>query len=341
MAVGIIIYHIFKEKYRHIVFMMICWFFLMLWGILAVLTYLFLDLDLSRFRHYTFIPIAFSMSLLLDSLTKESYDPLKLIFITTFSTALFIFSLNPNLTNFFFFPNGEITLAATGPYRISISILTGFTGFLYFLYMLRIHLNAPKNLKFYSLLNLVGGILVGIGGPLVVLTGLNLIIPGIEAFFTAGGALFCSISFVNRPKLAYILPFRAVKLVVIEINRGITLFSHSWIEEEEIIENIQLTAMISSVSRFIEEVLQKGGVKELNLEQATLIMHQYDNSPIYSIIITNKSNKSLRNALTRFSKSFFKEYSKYLPSSLDTEKYKTASKLVREHFPFVPEYNVQ
>ncbi len=338
IAVGITIYHIFKEKYRHIIFMMICWFFLMLWEISATLANLFLDLNFSKLSTYFFIPIAFSMCLLLDSITKETFDPLKLIFSTIFSTSLIIYSFNPNLINYFFFPNGEISLVVTGLYRFSISVLVGFTGFLFFLYMTRIHLNAPANLKFYSSLNLVGGFLVGIGSPLVVITELNLIIIGIEDYFSAAGALFCSISFVKQPKLAYIMPFRAVKLVVIEINRGITLFSYNWIEEEEIIDNVQLTAMISSVCRFVEEVLQKGGVRELYLEKATLIMHKYDRSPISSIIITNKSNKTLRNALSSFSTSFYREYSKYLSATIDIEQYKTASKLVKKHFPFVPEY---
>ncbi len=338
MALGITIYNILKERYRHIFFMMMVWLSLTIWGIFSSMTIVYLDLDFSRFRHYFFIPLAFSMSLLLDSLTRESYDPLKLTFVAIFSTALFIYSLDPNMTNYFFFPNGEVTLAATGSYRIAISILTGFTGILYFAYMLRIYLKSPKNLKLYASMILLGGITLGIGGPLVGITGINVIIPGIETFFTAGGALFVSISFVKQPKLAYVLPFKAVKLVVIEIKRGITLFSYNWIEKEETVEDIQFTAMISSVSKFIEEIVQKGGVRELYLEKATLILDTHSDSPVSAVILTNKSNKTLKNALSRFSRDFFQDYSKYFSASIDTEQYKNAYKLVKEHFPFVPEY---
>jgi len=97
--------------------------------------------------------------------------------------------------------------------------------------------------------------------------------------------------------------------------------------------------MLSGLSHFAKEALGKGNIREIHLDDAILIIQRSLQFPVACVLFANKSSPSLRAALNFFADQFFDDYSNYfLEEVQDLEVYESASNLVTEFFPFVPEY---
>ncbi len=333
-------YYYFKEKNRSLLFMTLSWFCLTIWILVETLSYLYLDKSLFRAHNFFLIPLGFFIALLADSIDKESIEPTKIALFTALSASVFIFSLDPDLVIPDSFPNGDSTLALAGELRIAVSTLAFLTGCTIAYYMAKIHLNAPKNLRFYSGLNLVGAIMTGILSSILVAVGISMIIPGSALAIISCGALLMSIAFVAQPKLAFVLPFKATSLTVIEANSGIPLFTHSWSKKEDLIDESVFSGMLSGITSFVDIALGKGNIREIHLDQAILILERHEKSPVAYVLVATKSSPSLRNALNSFAEKFSKKFLHDLSTDVvDTEEYEAASELVLSCFPFVPEYD--
>ena len=182
--------------------------------------------------------------------------------------------------------------------------------------MLKVHRKAPQKLKFYSRLNFAGALITGIIAPLFAAL-LDDILPAWNLPLVGTGALLISIAFVYQPQLAYILPFRALRLAVIETESGIPFYTYTWSKTEGIIDETLFSGMMYAVSQILEESIQKGNIREINLEEAILILQRSKDYPAVCVLITNKSSKALRHALNSFAEKFFNEYSQYIKEPID------------------------
>ena len=88
----------------------------------------------------------------------------------------------------------------------------------------------------------------------------------------------------------------------------------------------------------MKEVLDKGAVREIQLDQASLFIIHNSSYPFASILITSKFSKSLRIGLQQFNKLFMEKFSKSLETANYTSQFKGASEIIHEVFEFVPEY---
>ncbi|MHA2250020.1 MAG: hypothetical protein ACXAD7_06645, partial [Candidatus Kariarchaeaceae archaeon] len=221
-----------RERNRSLRYLMMAWFGLMLWVIGEVLTYLLLSKLLFIIHIYFFVACAFFVTLLMDSISKERVGSVKIAVMTAVSTLVVFTSFDSGAVKRDTFSGGEDTLAMAGDFRTTTTILSLLMGFIYAYYMAKVYFNAPEQLKFYGMLNLLGGILLGVLPVLFVALELTLTIPGIHLVAISLGALLSSIAFAKEPKLSYILPFKAINITIIQINSGIPVYTHSWSKQE-------------------------------------------------------------------------------------------------------------
>ena len=327
-----------KGKHRHNLFMMLTWLIVMIMNILVIISNLILSPTLYLYSMFLWILSAIFMSLLFDSVSRESIDPKKLIIISIFATAIVFISFDPNAVVYNYFPNGEIGLLMGGNFRIINSILFLFIIGMYAFYTLKIHWKAPKNLKLYSYINLFGALAV-VGSVIIVLIGLNKIIPGIDFLIVAIAGLFTAIAFVKEPRLAYILPFKVMRLTVIDTKSGISIFNHNWKAGETLVDESLFSGMLQGISAILNEAVGKGNVRGILLDQALLIIKRNEEYPIACVLIATKSTKSLRQALNSFSDKFITQFSQFFSDTSMVSNFESASDLIEECFPFVPEYD--
>ncbi|MFX0092786.1 MAG: hypothetical protein ACFFBD_13580, partial [Candidatus Hodarchaeota archaeon] len=258
------------------------------------------------------------------------------------SGAAFLTSFDSNAVKIVYFLNGEKGLSWSGNYEIMGSMLAlSFLIFLFFNY-LQIHRKAPPQLKQHSRLLLVSGVLLILspitsGFPLNA-DGITLhnIIPGIFSFVVAVGMLLMSIVLISQPKLAFVLPFKALRLTVIHEEEGIALYSHTWSIGEDMIENGLYSGMLQGISMIIKESIKRGHIRQIQMDDAILILYRRIEKPIFCAIAATNFSPSLQNALELFTDKFIEEFSSEFSSPHDISKFDDASRLIEDYFSFVP-----
>lgn len=204
----------------------------------------------------------------------------------------------------------------------------------------KIYHGSPQNLKKHSFIFLVACSIIGFGIPVIELISLENLVPGFDAVVFAIAAVLFTIVFVKKPQLAYILPFKVLRLTIIDTVSGIPLFTHDWGRVGEIIDESLFSGMFQGISSFLNEALQKGNVREIVLDEATLILNRSLEFNAACILVTTKATPSLRAALRNFAEDFFTRFSPYLKASqLNVTPFSQASELVATHFAFVPVYD--
>ncbi len=331
-------FHYCKEKYRHALFITICWVNISICYIFQSFAELFLSKTLWFICCLCYIPLGFFIVLLLDSLTKSTIDPIKIAIISAESVWLYISSLNPNSIIIIQFTNGQYGMAANGEFLIAQSILYMTLGIFCVLYGARIYLSAPPTLSRDSRRFLLGIISFGIFPVVTVLFNFNVFFPSGDAVFIGVGALICTIALIKQPKFAYILPFKAYSLTILTADGGVPIFTYSWKNlsgHDEVI----LSGFISAISKGIDELIQKGHIRELILDKGIMILEYNGDTPIVFALIANESSTSLKEGLRCFKHKFNLTYAKYLDTpALNQNKIVGVETLVKECFPFVPEY---
>jgi hypothetical protein len=319
--------------------MTIGWLGIIIWCIFSILSQLFLSKLFFTLRIITIIPTTFSVMILFDSFSRESVDSKKILLTTAISVLVLSNLIDQTQIYFGTFSTGENGTFIRGTLQTNYSMLTLLIGGAFAYYNLRIHFNSPRNLKFYSWISLLGAAQIAVFVPLVVVLGLERVIPGLNMLVVATGAATFTLGFVKEPKLAFILPFKALRLTIID-RSGLPYFSHTW-SQSEIEERINpelFSGMLQAVSTFANESLKKGNIQEIKLARAILILHYSKDYPVMSVLFSTKSSQSLRYALESFTEKFVNEFSQYFDPPVNTKDFVTASDIVLDCFAFVPDY---
>ena len=150
--------------------------------------------------------------------------------------------------------------------------------------------------------------------------------------------LIMLIPLVKHPELAFILPFKDLRLTIIETERGFPLFTHIWNQTKDLEDNL-FSGMLHGIGQFVQETLQSGNMREITLDKAILILKRSQKHPVVCVLVTTKSTKSLRNALDKFAEKFFNKFAGQFSEQVNIEKkFAPAKELVEECFSFVPVY---
>ncbi|MCJ7650297.1 MAG: hypothetical protein MUP85_16935, partial [Candidatus Lokiarchaeota archaeon] len=164
---------------------------------------------------------------------------------------------------------------------------------------------------------------------LIYVNGLMLIIADVCLII---GLILFIIATEREPKLLYILPFKIYRIIVKD-RQGFPLFDYDW-SESKITEKI-FTGFINAVQLMSEEVMNIGGLLDINLQKGILIVHESDNLTVG--LVSSKSSKLLRDSVVRFTRDFESKFKIQLENSIyDMDKYETASELIEKYFSNFP-----
>ncbi|MFX0139934.1 MAG: hypothetical protein ACFFDN_40205 [Candidatus Hodarchaeota archaeon] len=338
IAVSIVIYNFFKVKHRYAFYLMLLFLSKPLWVSFNILAALFLSKLLGPMVTYSIVVLTFFTMLCVDAVSRESVDQVKMSIFLVLSAVVVFTSLDPNSVEIITSPYGELSLWASGYFLIASFLLLLFINVMWIYYMARIHWNTPKNLKFYSSLIFFGALVLA-SDLFILIIGLNQIILGLHMLIFAVGELLIAIGFTSQPKLAYILPFKVLRLTVIEQNSGLSLFNHTWSKMDDLLDEQLFSGMLQGISGILQESLKRGNVREINLDQAVLILKRSEQFPVACVLVTTKSSRSLRDALNSFAEKFFTEFSQFFSEPHKLDNFSPASDLVSDCFSFIPEYD--
>ena len=136
----------------------------------------------------------------------------------------------------------------------------------------------------------------------------------------------------KEPKLLYILPFTVYRISVKDRD-GSPLFDHDW-SESNINEKV-FAGFTNAVQLMSEEVMQIGGILDINLQEGILIVY---NSKFITVgLVSSKSSTLLRDCVRNFTHDFEEQFEYLLKtSSKDMKNYDPAYSLIDKHFSNFP-----
>jgi len=288
-----------------------------------------------------FFPINASIFIVLfgESISRKMPSIKKLIW---FSFFIGLYSYSSYL-NYIIFDSEIIPLDIfllnfyTEVFSFLILILTG--GSLMAYYLFKIYRVAPFKLKKYTFLAFTGGILFGIITPIsvIIMHFLSQDIALAVLLASIGMLTIVTAIFIKNPKLAFILPFKVMRLSVINSDNGTLLFSHNWKSGKEIKDDDIVSMMFQGIITILRESLGKGDLQEIDLENAVVIAQKSIKFPTVYILIATSTSKSLRNGLNSFIKRFEIKFSNIIENVIDFSVFSSASKIVLQSFSFLPD----
>lgn len=145
-------------------------------------------------------------------------------------------------------------------------------------------------------------------------------------------------SLIKDYKLVYVLPFKALRLLVLETASGIPIFTHTWKHGKELTNEDLFSGMIQGISMILKESINEGDVEEVRLSRAVLIIERSKEHELACILLSTRSSKILRRSLGKFASRFEKDYSRFLSKAHDVGQFESANTLVEDCFSFLPEY---
>lgn len=147
---------------------------------------------------------------------------------------------------------------------------------------------------------------------------------------------FWCIIILKYPEIVTILPFKALRLVIIETESGIPIFNHDWESRNVLAQEDLFSGMLQGISMILTESVNRGNVNEVILDDAVLIMERSKEYPVACVLVSTKSSRYLKQALKSFSTRFFIEFKDSFSMPHDTSKFDPAENLVNEFFNFLP-----
>jgi hypothetical protein len=316
--------HYRKTGARHTLLLFCTFFLLVIWGLVQGI-FVIIRINPLRLLASTLLAVsALLLIVFLDTIAREGNDLIKLIFFTNLIVAALIFFIfvDPSISN----------------YLYDVGLF--FLSFLFISYALKIYKNAPTSVKFDSFLFLIGGS-IGTVIPSIVLFLADLKMPINTSFaglFLIIGMLVMAYTIKKQPILAYILPFRASRLSVIAIDRGISIFDHIWDKEQSGLDNDLYGGMLQGIGAILNETLNMGNVRQIVLERATLIIYQDPNYPVAYVLLSNQFNTALQLALKKFAGKFVAEFSEKFINLSDVNQFASATDIIDYAFPFLPAF---
>ncbi|HME51820.1 MAG TPA: NosD domain-containing protein [Candidatus Lokiarchaeia archaeon] len=217
-------------------------------------------------------------------------------------------------------------------------VLFSFYNFMYIAGLM--NAKAPPSLKSPARRFLIDVIIMAfaiIGGEIgpfysliyPILSGYLLTIFFCIAFFDA------LITLGRHPALGYVLPFKVMRLFVMDSTSGITMFSYTW--NKSIMAEDLFAGMIQAVNDIMKESVLGGEVKEIKLNNAIILLDRDPTAPIvFGLVVTQKSTY-LRHSLERFKEEFLANYSQFFDDPTLVSNFSSARTLVIKHFSLIPD----
>ncbi len=273
----------------------------------------------------------------IELVRKEHVNPIKISILVIIEAIVFYvtFFLNP-ADNWNIIPGYGVH--NKGILRISQIIFIFYYAFLYYIWSFQTWRKAPSSLKRLTNLFFFGSTLFSVVTATMYVIGTFIRTFNSIAFIIHSvGAFINIIVILKEPRIIYILPFKAYRILVVDTNESVALFKYDWAKVGEL-EETMFSMMLQAIGTVLDDILKKGKVQEIQLDRAVLLIHHDEKQSIASILIATKSTKSLRYGLKRFNE----ECVECFQSSLDTEKdfgkLEEVKEIIEKVFDFVPRY---
>ena len=335
IAVAFALKHFFKDQYKHMIYFALMWGFFMIWMLFQAISDLLVSTTLHIVCFYALIGTAYATVFFVDALSRNTFDLWKLIVVTFTSAAVIIFSSDTSAVII----NSEGIIpypTMHGRFRVANLIQMGLIIGLLIYVNLRIYFNTPPKFMKFSKINLMGVFLYGMFPFIVQFTHLEHYLPGIANTSIAIGVFVSTYALIKQPQIAFILPFKAYRILIVDTDIGMPIFSHEFVPSEEKFQEGVFSGFIKAIGTLFDFTLDKGKVREIKLDEAVLILHSSDSKPLVSILIADKSSPSLLKAFEAFSENLFGKLLEDYMYSPDLNTFLPIGSYVAKYFSFLP-----
>ena len=273
----------------------------------STLSYLYLSTSILIIGLFLQIPGLFFSILMIDSISRESPDLIKISLSFIFTTAFVIFSFNPDFVYVYLYPNGEFGVFQRGNLLIATMLIAFMKLFIYLYFSFSIYLNSPKIIRNYALVPIIA-VFIFLLSSIFIILRITLIIPAVHILINGIGQIVFAIGFIIQPKLAYILPFKKIHHIYFYTSDGASIYDQTFKSEEKISPNL-VSGVLTGISALIQEVTQtETFIKSLNQENRIILLEH--GKYISVALVTEKNHIVLHQNLTKLVKiveSSFKE----------------------------------
>jgi hypothetical protein len=320
-------------RVKPLLFFGIFLFFMALYFFIEALSFLLMDLFLARIYSILIFPATIFLIIGIDYETKETINIGKISLTCSLGFIGVYLAFQPNSVQTTI-EGGYPTIIWIGDFEIIAILMVLLPLLLALQWGLSIWIHSPKKMRKKANVFFLGIILMS---PITFILYLLTVVSPIFVIFAdislCIGMMITIYIMIKDPKILYILPFRAYSIVVIHGSAGFPLFYHNW--SEPVIDQDLFTCVLSATERMTTEVLMRGGVNSVNLEQGVLILEK--RKYITVGLLASKVSKFLRDCLSDFAEQFEKRFATELTQAPNELHHFTAAiELIDKTFAYIP-----
>jgi hypothetical protein len=323
-----------RLKVKPLLFFSISFGFIAGYLIIDAFAILISSVFLAQIHTILVFPATLFLVFSVDYTSKETISLLKISITISLGALVLFFAFLPgsvtlNLDRNYPFVNAELF-----DLFYILMIVNLLSLFVYWGVTTRKH--TPNKLKYAGNLILFGIILLGpIDMVFFIMSRVSIIFVILDYGSMTTGILILTYIMIKEPKIFYVLPFKAYHLQVNYTESGISLFNYKWTEFKSESSDDLVAGLLNAIDKMSINVLERGGVKEMRLEQGILIFQK--GKYITTGLLTSKSSRVLRECLLKFTLEFevvFKKGLEKPPSKLN--QFESADELIKNNFTHIP-----
>jgi hypothetical protein len=322
-----------KMKVKPLLFFGIFLILMAIYFYLEAISFILMDLLIARIYSVLVFPASIFLIIGIDYERKETINITNLSLTCGLGSVGVYLAFQQNSVQVAI-ENNYQTIIWVGDFRIVATLMILVPLILAFQWGLNIWINSPKLLRKKTNIFFLGIILMSpVNFILYLLTLVNPLFIIFADISLCIGMIITTYILIKDPKILYILPFRVYSIVVVHNTAGFPLFYHNW--SEPFIDQDLFTCVLSATEKMTTEVLLRGGVKSVNLEQGVLILEK--SRYIIVGLLASKTSKFLRDCLSDFTEQFEKQFAVELkqgPNEL--HHFDAASELIYKTFAHIP-----
>src|SRR5271157_5271951 len=295
----------FRTKYRHYLFIGGVWLDVTVTFFVGALALLLQNSVVGIWSFYIYLPVGFLWVCALDTMSRDAIGPGKIVVMTVSAAAVIFTSFDPQAIAPVVTWWGEAVGNPSGAFGLSVLINLIASKLFLAYYFIKIYKHIPQSMKGpASSLFLFAGIFSAFLFPLSLILQLGLYVPGFNGILFAFLSIIGTYPVIKEPKIAFVLPFKALRLVVIDTSSGLALFNHTWNTDEKFLDDDTFSSLIQGLGLFAAKAIGKGQIREMTLDQAMLIINRLEGKNFACVLITTRSSRTLRDALQSFTEKF-------------------------------------
>jgi len=320
------------KKIKSLFFIRLGFIFFWIFILFDGFSFLYLDKITGFLSGLFIIPATLFIIIGVNYTMKETIYSYGLIIVTGLSFLYIYSGFQPGAV-YIEFQSGYLRVAWGGLFGILGMLLSGIAMFYLFYWGFKTWIYAPFLIKKEALLFFLGILTIFPFGFLFY------ILYVFEPFFIlicdisiAIGSLIISLVVIREPKLLYILPFTIYRIVV-KNKDGVPIYYHDW--SESTLNETIFTGFLNAVQLMSEEVMNIGGLLDINLEEGILILKE--SKSITVGLVSSKSSKLLRDSVVKFTADFEEKFGRELKKSItNPSQFEDAFELIEKYFSNFP-----